>query len=162
VVSQELLSWLRRAVRRFELADISIADLQSSILSNGSALDGSMSELADVIRQVESELEHIQHAVLLEEQRGAAIEALGPLLRGLERVGASPRREVPEGERRLRLEHDQESDSVYVYLGEAIPHGTVSRAIECGPVVLDFDRLDRLVGIEIRSASDSLPLSFDD
>ncbi len=148
---------LGRAVRSFELGEIKIVDLQSSIVANGSALDGA-SELLDVIRHVEADLEHIQHAMLLDEQRGAAIEALGPLLRELERAGVSSRREVPDGAPVVRVDRDSEADTAYLYLSDAIPHGTVMRAVECGPVVLDFDRLGRLVGIEVRSASESLTL----
>ena len=67
---------LGRAVRSFELGEIEIVDLQSSIVANGSALDGASAELLDALRRVEADLEHIQHAMLLEEQRGAAIAAL--------------------------------------------------------------------------------------
>ena len=153
---------LGRAVRSFELGEIEIVDLQSSIVANGSALDGASAELLDALRRVEADLEHIQHAMLLEEQRGAAIEALGPLLRELERAGAGPRCEVPDGAPVVRVDRDSEADTAYLYLSDAIPHGTVVRAVQCGPVVLDFDRLDRLVGIEVRSASENLALPDED
>ena len=102
---------LGRAVRSFELGEIAIVDLQSSIVANGSALDGAPPELLDALRG----------------------------------VGA-----------------DSQVDTAYLYLSDAVPHGTVVRAVECGPVVLDFDRPDRLVGIEARSASENLALPNED
>jgi uncharacterized protein YuzE len=162
MVAQGPLLALARVVRQFELGEIEIADLQRSIISNGSAIDAASRELLDAIRQADADLEHIQHAMLLEEQRDAAFEALGSLLRELERVSASPRREVPGGAPLIRLDRDSEADTAYLYLNDAIPHGTVVRAVACGPVVLDFDRLDRLVGIEIRSASEILALPMAD
>lgn len=153
---------LGRAVRRFELGEIGIADLQSSIVANGSAIDGAPRELLAAIRRLEADLEHIQYAMSLEQQRGAAIEALGVLLRELERVDASPRREAPANAPVVRVDRDVEADTAYLYLSDEIPHGTVVRAVECGPVVLDFDRMDRLVGIEVRSASEILTMPIED
>jgi uncharacterized protein YuzE len=156
VVSGPLLA-LSRSVRRFEKGEVGIAELQQSIVANASAVDGGSPGLLAAARQVEADLEHIQHAMLREEQHGAAVEALGVLLRELERSGAGGRREVPSGDPIVRVDRDWDADSAYIYLSDAIPHGTVARAVECGPVVLDFDRLDRLVGIEVSSASEHLP-----
>ena len=148
---------MSRAIRRFEKGEIELAELQSSIVSNGSAVDGASSELLDAVRQVDADLEHIQHGMLLEEQRGAAVESLRSLMRELELSGASVRREVPSGSPVVRVDWDSEADTAYLYLSDSIPHGTVVRAVECGSVVLDFDRLGRLVGIEVLLASETLP-----
>lgn len=153
---------IAQAVRRFEKAEIDIAAVQSSIVSNGAAVEGASQAFVDVVRAAEADLEHIQHAMLLEEQRGAALEALGPLMRELEREGAAVRREVPSDSLAAWLSRDEESDSAYVYLSDAVPHGTVDRAVECGPVTLDFDRLGRLVGFEVQTASYLLPFASDD
>jgi uncharacterized protein YuzE len=153
---------IARAVRRFEKEEIDIAAVQSSIVSNGSAVEGASQALVDAFRNAEADLEHIQHAMRLEEQRGAALEALGPLMRELEREGAAVRRAVPSDSLTAWVSRDEESDSAYVYLCDAVPHGTVDRAVECGPVTLDFDRLGRLVGIEVQAASELLPFAFED
>ncbi len=151
-----------RAIRRFEKAEIDIAAVQSLIVSHGSAVEGGSEALQDALRGAEADLEHIQHAMLLDEQRAAALEALGPLMRELEREGALVRREVPSDSIAAWINKDRESDSAYVYLCDAIPHGTVDSSFECGPVTLDFDRLGRLVGFEVQAASDLLPSVIDD
>lgn len=155
------LFWVARAIRRFEKGEIDVAAVQSSIASNGPAVEGASQELVDALRNSDDDLERVQYGMLLEEQRGAALEALGPLMRELERAGASVRREVPSVPLVAWLSRDEESDSAYVYLCDVVPHGSVDRAVECGPVTLDFDRLGRLVGIEVQSASDLLPFVED-
>ncbi len=154
------LTLLALAIRRFEKGEIGVAEVQGSIVSNGSAVEGASQGLLEALRSAEAELEHVQHAMLLDQQRGAALEALGPLLRELERLGVSSRREVPSGALVARLDRDVEADTAYLYLSDVIPHGSVARSVECGPVVLDFDRLGRLVGIEVLSAGDVLPAAL--
>lgn len=151
-----------RAVRRFEKNEVDLAAVQSSIVTNGSAVEGASPSLANALRAADADLEHVQHAMPLNEQRGAALEALGALLREMEQVGVFVRREVPSVSLTAWLSRDEESDSAYVYLCDAVPHGMVDRAVECGPVTLDFDRLGRLVGIEVQSASELLPFALDD
>ena len=147
---------LGRAVRQFERDEIGIAELQASVDANGSAVDGASTALLAAVRQVSADLEHIQHAVRLDQQRSAAIEVLAALLRELEREQAFPRREIPSGTPVAYVDRDWEADAAYIYLADVIAHGTVERSVPCGPVVLDFDRLGRLVGIEVSAASQIL------
>lgn len=159
---QRPLADIARAVRRFEKGEIDIEWLQSSIGGNGRAIEGASKALKDALDSIENDLEDIQFTMVLEEQRGAALEALGPLTRELEREGVFVRREVPSDSLDAWVSYDERTDSAYVYLCDVIPHGTVERSIECGPVTVDFDRLGRLVGVEVQTATELLPFTSAD
>jgi uncharacterized protein YuzE len=116
------------------------------------------------LREVDADLEHIQHAMPLEEHRPAALVRLGELSRHLAAAGASGvRAEVPEGGAMTRVTYDPRVDAAYIYLAEEIGAGEVERTVPCAPIEgggeinLDFDRTGRLVGIEVLSASSILP-----
>jgi uncharacterized protein YuzE len=49
----------------------------------------------------------------------------------------------------IDMTYDPEADAVYIYLGR----GKIARQEEAGPFVYDVDARDRVLGIEILSAS---------
>jgi uncharacterized protein YuzE len=61
----------------------------------------------------------------------------------------------------IKIEYDKEADAVYVYLKEIGPAG-VGSTYSCNPaevkgmINLDFDKDERLIGIEIMDASKKL------
>lgn len=58
----------------------------------------------------------------------------------------------------LRVTYDPAADAAYVYFSEIEPAG-VARTVEAIParIMLDFDRSNRLVGVEIVGARCMLP-----
>lgn len=159
-----LLRAIVQAIRRYEKGEASLADTQAAIEANASALEGVSADLRAELREVDADLEHIQHAMPLDEQRSAALVRLGELSRHLASAGApGVRAEVPEGGAMTRVTYDPRVDAAYVYLDEEIGLGEVERTVPCvpieggGEISLDFDRAGRLVGIEVLSASSILP-----
>ena len=63
----------------------------------------------------------------------------------------------------MRFTHDPQADAAKIYLVDAIQSGEVKKSHVCdieqanASIILDFDSLDRLVGIEILGASKILP-----
>jgi uncharacterized protein YuzE len=65
----------------------------------------------------------------------------------------------------MQITYDKEADAVYIYLVEIGP-GEVKKTYCCdrqqvgGLINLDFDRSNRLIGIEVLNASSKLPERF--
>ena len=52
------------------------------------------------------------------------------------------------------MEYDKEVDAAYVYLEYPIKEGSVKKTIELNDnVILDFDKDEKLIGVEILDAS---------
>ncbi|WP_370524181.1 DUF2283 domain-containing protein [Cellulomonas sp. APG4] len=66
----------------------------------------------------------------------------------------------------MRVTYDAATDAAYIYLDGETWSGGVADTVPVDPLVargminLDFDREDRLVGIEVLAASRRLPRSF--
>jgi uncharacterized protein YuzE len=163
MANDDLLRAMAQTIRRYEKGESSLADTQAAIEANASALEGVSADLHAELREVDADLEYIQHAMPLDEQRSAALVRLGELSWHLVAAGAPGVRAVPEGGAVARVTYDPRVDAAYVYLAEEIGAGEVDRTVPCvsiggeGEVNLDFDRAGRLVGIEVLSASSILP-----
>ena len=59
----------------------------------------------------------------------------------------------------MRLTHDPDTDSAYIWLGGGKPaeRQSVYEAHTMGQVVLDFDEEHRLIGVEVLAATKNLP-----
>lgn len=63
----------------------------------------------------------------------------------------------------MKITYDRSADAVYIYLSEKIENGGVFKTYPCDPlevdgiINLDLDGENKLVGIEILSASKKLP-----
>lgn len=55
----------------------------------------------------------------------------------------------------MRITYDKEADATYIYIKYPIKKGESKTQIplEDYPIILDFDKKDRLLGIEVLSAS---------
>ena len=54
----------------------------------------------------------------------------------------------------MKFEYDKDVDAAYIYLEDSIAEGEVDKTIELNDnIILDFDKNDKLVGVEILSAS---------
>lgn len=58
----------------------------------------------------------------------------------------------------IKVTYDKQADAAYIYLTQ-VPPGAAVRQVDAiaGTVVLDFDAGDRLIGLEVLSASKVLP-----
>lgn len=60
----------------------------------------------------------------------------------------------------MKIEYDSKANACYIYLREIEPGG-VARTIEATPWInLDFDELNKLIGVEILHAVSALPQGF--
>ena len=58
----------------------------------------------------------------------------------------------------MRTEYDKEADAAYIYIKNSIGKGEVERTVKLdNSVILDFDKKNKLIGIEILNASKTLP-----
>ncbi|MCS4537377.1 MAG: DUF2283 domain-containing protein [Thaumarchaeota archaeon] len=54
----------------------------------------------------------------------------------------------------MKFEYDQEVDAAYIYLDRQIKEGEVKKTIALNDnIIIDFDKNDKLIGLEILSAS---------
>ena len=57
----------------------------------------------------------------------------------------------------MKAEYDKEVDAAYIYLVDKIEKGEVKKTIKLDDAIsLDFDKNDKLIGIEILKASHTL------
>lgn len=75
------------AIQMYEKDGLSLAGIQASIEMNASALEGVSAAMLAEFLEVAADLEYIQYAMLLEEQRSAALVRLGELSRHLRAAG---------------------------------------------------------------------------
>jgi len=60
----------------------------------------------------------------------------------------------------MKFEYDKESDAAYIYLDETIAEGEVDKTIELNDnIIVDFNKMGKLIGIEILDASKVLSKS---
>jgi uncharacterized protein YuzE len=60
--------------------------------------------------------------------------------------------------RKMRMTYDKEADAAYIHVKDSIAAGEVAKTIALDENInLDFDRNEKLLGIEILSASKVLP-----
>jgi len=60
----------------------------------------------------------------------------------------------------MKATYDKEADAAYIYLKEKIERGEVKNTISMNEnIILDFDSNNKLIGIEILSASSVVPKS---
>jgi uncharacterized protein YuzE len=58
----------------------------------------------------------------------------------------------------MKVKYDKEADAAYIYLKGSVGKGEVKRTVSMNEnIILDFDADDKLVGIEILSASSVVP-----
>ncbi|MFH0869231.1 MAG: DUF2283 domain-containing protein [archaeon] len=58
----------------------------------------------------------------------------------------------------MKTEYDKEVDAAYIYLADKIEKGAVQKTIKLNDnISLDFDKDNKLLGIEILRASQTLP-----
>ncbi len=57
----------------------------------------------------------------------------------------------------MRVTFDRKANAAYIYLVDIGPGEAVKQETTGGPVILDFDRSGRLIGIEVLNASEFLP-----
>ena len=54
----------------------------------------------------------------------------------------------------MKLEYDKEADAAYIYIDDPIEDGGVKKTIELNEnIILDFDKNNKLIGVEILDAS---------
>lgn len=58
----------------------------------------------------------------------------------------------------MRTTYDKEADAAYIYIKENIKKGEVARTIALNDDInLDFDKKNKLIGIEVLRASKNMP-----
>ena len=54
----------------------------------------------------------------------------------------------------MKLEYDKDVDAAYIYIESPLKDGKIKKTIELNEnIILDFDENDKLVGVEVLSAS---------
>jgi len=54
----------------------------------------------------------------------------------------------------MRIEYDRDVDAAYIYIEEPTKNGKVKKTIELNEnIILDFDENNKLMGVEVLSAS---------
>ena len=54
----------------------------------------------------------------------------------------------------MKLEYDKDVDAKYIYIESPLKDGKIKKTIELNEnIILDFDENDKLVGVEVLSAS---------
>lgn len=82
--NQELADRVRSAVAAFQAGDADLDEIQATLQSAISLVERDGSDVGDVLRTAEADLEEIRFTRLLDEQRPAAIFRLDELLDQLE------------------------------------------------------------------------------
>ena len=58
----------------------------------------------------------------------------------------------------MKTTYDENADAAYIYLKEKIEKGDVKKTISLNEnIILDFDKNEKLIGIEILNASSVVP-----
>jgi len=78
MANDDLLRAMVQTIRRYEKGELSLADTQAAIEANASALEGVSADLRAELREIDEDLEHIQHAMPLDEQPSAAVVRVPP------------------------------------------------------------------------------------
>ncbi len=60
----------------------------------------------------------------------------------------------------MRFEYDEDADAAYIYIKQSIKKGEVKKTIALNDnIIIDFDKNDKLIGVEILGASKILSRS---
>jgi uncharacterized protein YuzE len=57
----------------------------------------------------------------------------------------------------MKIRYDKEADAAYIYIRSPISKGEVRRSERINGIIFDFDKRERLIGIEVLSASKTFP-----
>ncbi len=61
----------------------------------------------------------------------------------------------------MKIDFDKDADAVYIYVKDRIEEGEVDKTVSVnGDIVLDFDKEDKLLGIEVLNASKNVSKEF--
>jgi hypothetical protein len=131
MANDDLLGAIVAAIRRFQGGDHDLVAVQTSIVGNGSALEGASEELLTGLRKAEADLEFIQHAILASEQRSAALECLAELMGRLRSAGAPGLHpELPLDQFSAGIALDESVDTAFIYLDDSVADRDVARVVE--------------------------------
>jgi uncharacterized protein YuzE len=60
----------------------------------------------------------------------------------------------------MKLTYDKDADAAYIYLKHPVKHGEAARTVTMKEnIILDFDKSNKLIGVEILNASKMLDKS---